>query len=211
MGGRKRLLFCGRPQVFKRLNWSQRWKIVNQTVNIIRDLELKLYSLQHYLPHFSGFTCFSQGRALVFRGRVQSSRRKKMCFLCNDVLCVSFKSPQMCCADGQDLTSRMTTAEWSTSQSQGAKHKPPLLTSSSAPAGCSLTQYIFFIHILKTFFFIYLYIYIALHDNSLFLSTEAAVVQLVKWCSKCAVLWEHTQRKPAPGVIKGHSLCLTGA
>lgn len=58
---------------------------------------------------------------------------------------------------------------------------------------------------------IYIFIYIALHDNSLFLLTEAAVVQLVKWCSKCAVLWEHTQRKPAPGVIKGHSLCLTGA
>lgn len=67
--------------------------------------------------------------------------------------------------------------------------------------------YIFF----KKKIFIYLYIYIALHDNSLFLLTEAAVVQLVKWCSKCAVLWEHTQRKPAAGVIKGHSLCLTGA
>lgn len=148
----------------------------------------------------------------MFRGRVQSSCRKKMCFLCSDVLCVSFKSPQMCSADGQDLTSRMTNADWSTSQSQGAKHKPPLLTSCSAPAGCCLTQYIFFIHILKKkYLYIYIYIYMALHDNSLFLLTEAAVVQLVKWCSQCAVLWEHTQRKPAAGVIKGHSLSLTGA
>lgn len=145
----------------------------------------------------------------MLRERVQSSCRKKMCFLCHDVLCVSFKSPQMCSADGQGLTSRMRNADWSTWKSQGAKHKPPLLTSCSAPAGCCLTQYIFFTHILN--FFFYIFIYIALLDNSLFLSTEAAVVQLVKWCSKCAVLWEHTQRKPALGVIKGHSLCLTGA